>query len=396
MRVAINALSDINSGYGAGIYLIGLARALSRAAEVDLIILVGRGATRLLPEDLQRHACELSVPTCRSYLQIAHQSQICELLSRKEIDLYHLPNTLPLGRKSVPTVVTIHDLADIRVRKHGWLRTGYRWCVNWLASRSADHIITVSENSKRDIMDVLNIPEEKITVTFEGIDDRFRVMDQRECKERLHKLYDVGSDFVLAPGGLSRNKNLENLFLAFAELKSTEPQLSLVLTGYGAIKEMCRVRNCIARFGLADSVVLTGYVDQRAMPLFYGACKLVVYPSLYEGFGLPALEAMSAGVPLVVSNTSSLPEIVGDAGLFVDPRDPRSIAEGMKRLLNDQDLRTELVSRGLERARLFSWQKAAEKSVEVYQRVLSHASMSGCQAWRKRETRESSVGQTSR
>ncbi len=396
MRVAINALSDVNSRYGAGVYLVGLARALSQVAEVDLIILVGRGATCLLPEDLQSHACELSVPTWRSYLQIAYQSRICELLSRRRVDLYHLPNTLPLARKSIPTVITIHDLADLRVRKHGPLRKGYRWCVNWLAARRADHIITVSENSKRDVMEILNIPEGKITVTFEGIDDRFKVMDQAKCKELLHKLHGVSSDFILAPGGLSRNKNLENLFLAFAELKSTGPQLLLVLTGHGASKEMFRIRNCIARLDLGDSVVLTGYVDQRAMPLFYGASSLVVYPSLYEGFGLPALEAMSSGVPLVVSNTSSLPEIVGDAGLFVDPLDPRSIAEGMRRLLYDQDLRRVLVSRGLERARLFSWQKAAEKSIQVYQSVLNHASMSGCQTWRKRETRESPVSETFR
>ena len=366
MRVAINLITEITAKYGSHVDIIDLARELSRVETIDLILLVGRGQKSLLPEELQSNARELAVSASRSYLQFFSQKQIRDFLKREQVDIYHLPNTLPFLRKAVPTLVSIHDLAELRVRKYSLLRTGYRWLVNLVAAQCGDHVLTLSENSKRDIVELLKVPAHRITVTLAGVHNRFRVLDRAECKNRIRKVCDIDSDFLLAPGGLSRNKNVGNLLLAYAELRRSGIQIPLVLTGYANKEELTPIQQQIRELQLENSVFLTGYVDAADMPFFYGACSVAIYPSLYEGFGLPVVEAMASGVPLVVSNTSSLPEIVGDAAVVIDPRDPCAIADAIKCLVSDERLRQTLVARGLERAALFTWQKTAQKVAQVY------------------------------
>jgi glycosyltransferase involved in cell wall biosynthesis len=371
IRVAMNAITELTAKYGSHVYLMELARELTKVESIDLILLVGRGQKSLLPEELQPNAREIAVSASRSYLQLFYQKRIGDFLKREQIDVYHLPNTLPLFWKPIPTVVSIHDLADLRVRKYGLVRTAYRWLINYFSAHLADHVLTLSENSKRDLISLLRIPAERVTVTLAGVHPRFRVLDRAECKKHIQKIYAFDSDFLLAPGGLPRNKNVSNLLLAYAELRRTGIQLPLVVTGHAYKKELSPIQRQIRELHLEDSVVLTGYVDAGDMPFFYGACSLVIYPSLYEGFGLPVVESMASGAPLVVSNTSSLPEIVGNAAVVIDPRDPRGIADAVRLLLRDEQLRRTFVARGLERAALFTWQKAADKVVQVYRDVLS-------------------------
>lgn len=369
MKVAINAITELIPKYGSRVYLIELARALCKVEGIELLLLVGRKQKLLLPEELQPKVREVAVPTSRSYWQLFYQKRIRDLLLRESVDIYHLPNTLPLFWKPGPTVVSIHDLADLRVRKYGLIRTGYRWLLNYVSAKLADHVFTLSENSKNDLLKSLSISTEKVTVTYAGVDRRFRVRDRAECKDRIRNSHGIKSEFLLAPGGLSTNKNLGNLLLAFAELRKSRVELLLVLTGHGDKKENHWVRCQIKALELGDSVVLTGHLDPDEMPFFYGAASVVIYPSLYEGFGLPIVESMASGTALVVASTSSLPEIAGDAALFADPHDPAAIARAVRRLLYDEALRNALISRGLDRVCLFTWQKTAEKIVEVYQKV---------------------------
>ena len=366
VRVAINALTELSARYGSRVYLMGLARELLRADTIDLILLVGEGQTPNLPENLQPCAREIEGVAPRSFWQTFAQRRIQQALAKEKIDVYHLPNTLPLLRKSLPTVVTIHDLAELHLRKYGGLRTAYRSVVNYAAARAADRVLTVSENSKSDIVKLLGIAPEKVTVTHVGIDERFYVRERSECKHHVSHVHGIDRDFILAPGGLSRNKNVNNMLLAMARLRSNGIQIPLVLTGYGSKKQNGEIVRQVHRLGLQDLVVLTGYVDYDELPFLYGACALVLYPSWYEGFGLPAIESMASGAPLVASNTSSLPEVVGDAGLLVDPDDPVAIAEAVARLLCDEEMRLAKIERGLKRAELFRWGSIIEKTIQVY------------------------------
>jgi glycosyltransferase involved in cell wall biosynthesis len=373
LRVAINGVTELASRYGSRIYLMGLVQELARCESIELVLLVGKGMTGLLPEDLQPRAREIEGSASRSFLQIFCQAQIRAALVAERIDVYHVPNTLPLWRV-IPTVVTIHDLTELRVPKYSRVRTAYRSVVNYTAARWADRVVTVSENSKRDLCKSLGIPVEKIAVTYAGVSNAFRPRERAECRRHVRERYGIDTDFLLASGGLSRNKNVENLLSAVGMLRESGVRLPLVLTGFADRKENQTIHELIVRFGLSESVIVTGYVGDDGLPFLYGACAVVVYPSLYEGFGFPAVEAMASGAPLVASNTSSLPEVVGDAGILVDPRDPRAIADAVRQTLLNEDERHRRVCLGVKRAERFRWREVAAKTLQVYRAVARDAS----------------------
>lgn len=369
MRICINAVSDVGAPFGSGVYLVGLSRALSNVDCISLIILIGSNQSERLPKDLLKFAREVDVPAGRSYRQILYQRRIQEMLRREKVDVYHLPNSLPLLSKVCPTVISIHDLSDLRVRKYGIARTVYRTMVNYRSARLCDHVLTLSSNSKSDIASLLRVPKEKITVTFAGVDARFTLRDREQCKSFVRQKYGIEGDFVLAPGGFSRNKNIDNLLLSIVELKKLGADAQLVVTGHADQQEVKHVQDRARQLKLQDSIRLPGYVNREDLPFFYGGSSVVVYPSSYEGFGLPAVEAMASGVPLVAANTSSLPEVVGNAGLLVDVRSPAMIAGAVNQIQTDSALRSRLIGRGLDRAKLFSWSKVAERVVQVYEQV---------------------------
>lgn len=368
-RIAINAITEPAPKFGSRVYLWELAAALARIDGVDLALLVGQGQANEVPPMLRSCAREIPISTGRSYAQIFRQKRIGETLLRCKIDCYHLPNTIPLLGRRMPTVITIHDLVDVRVKKYGVLRTGYRFLVNFVAAHLAHRVLTVSENSKRDIVRLLRIPESKVTVIYNGVGEEFRPLDRQACKDYLASKYSITSDFLLAPGGLARNKNIPRLLAAMCLLKKTGRQESLVILGDTESSEFQHVAFSIRQSGLDGTVMVPGFVPREELPAFYNAASLVVYATLYEGFGLPVLEAMACGTPVVTSNTSSLPEIAGDAALLVDPRNPEEIASAVQRLLTDDTLRAELASRGLVHARQFSWKNTAEKTLEVFLEV---------------------------
>jgi glycosyltransferase involved in cell wall biosynthesis len=374
IRVAINALTELTPKFGSRVYLMNLTRELSKLPDVDPILLVGKRQVESLPSDLKRLAREIDIPHTRSYWQVLFQERICKFLRMESVDIYHLTNTLPLLRKMVPTVVTIHDLADLRVRKYGWLRTTYRFGANFSAARLADRILTVSENSKSDIVRLLRVSEAKVVVTYPGVDASFRQLDHDQSKRYLGATYPITNDFILAPGGVSRNKNVYGILRAFATLKESGVAQQLVFTGSGESDDYRAVCDEIHRLHLEKEVILTGHVPAVDLPAFYNACSLVVYPSLYEGFGLPAVEAMACGAPLVTSNVSSLPEVVADAGLLIDPRQTTSLVEAISLLLREHNLRNSLIERGVRRAQDFSWQATAEQTAQVYRDVLREES----------------------
>lgn len=362
VRIAVNG---ITAKFGSQVYLWELSSALAKIDGVELTLLVGNEKANDLPPSLLSRTLRLPIPSNRSYSQIFRQKPIREFLLRETINLYLVPNMPVLG-ETVPTVVTIHDLADLRIKKYGVLRTAYRTIVNLIAARRADHVLTVSESSKRDIVRLLRIPESKVTVVYNGVSKEFKPLDRKECKDFLASKYSITGNYLLAPGGLSRNKNIRGLLAAMRVLKERGASESLVLLGDKDDREFKYIIAELRQSGLDKSVALPGYVPREHLPAFYNAALLVVYPTLYEGFGFPVLEAMSCGTPVVTSNTSSLPEIAGEAALLVDPRNPEEIADAVQKLLADGPLRSVLSSRGLVHAQRFTWEKAAKETLKVF------------------------------
>ena len=363
VRIALNA---ITSKGGARVYLWQLASALATIDGVDVVLLVGSEEVSDIPPFLRSRVCKLPISSRRSYLQTFRQKPIREALLREKVDLYHIPNTMPLLRKPIPTVVTIHDMVELRVRKYGLLRTAYRYIINCIAAHLADHVLTVSESSKRDIVHFLRIPDSKVTVIYNGVSECFRPLDRRKCKNFLESKYSISGDFLLAPGGLSRNKNVPGLLASMRLLKERGRRESLVLLGDSNYREFKYVFSEVKQAELGRLVVFPGFVPEEDLPAFYNAASVVVYPTLYEGFGFPALEAMACGTPVVTSNNSSLPEVTGGAALLVNPRNPKEIADAVQLALSDELLHAELSSRGLLRARQFSWEKTARETLDVF------------------------------
>jgi glycosyltransferase involved in cell wall biosynthesis len=284
------------------------------------------------------------------------------------VDLFHATEHLLPRFSSVRTVFTLHDLIFLfHPETHKPLN---RWFLTLMMPRflrAADAVIAVSECTKRDAVRFYGIPEEKITVIYEGVNPRFRPASP-ETIAAVRARYGLPEHFILYVGTIEPRKNLTALLEAFHHLLATH-DLRLVIVGKkGWLYEGFFRR--LRELGLEDRVIFTGYVPDEDLPAIYSAADLFVFPSLYEGFGLPVLEAMACGTPVICSNTSSLPEVAGDAALLVDPTDVRALAGAMERALTDEHLRSELMAKGLERARWFTWEKAAAKTLEVYRGVL--------------------------
>lgn len=299
-------------------------------------------------------------------------------LKTKQIDLYHgvCNFELPI-RKVCPYVVTIHDLIPLFFpklvpKKHLIL---FRVLMGWVV-RIADKIITDSNSSKKDILDRFEIPEEKIQVIYLAHHAAYHpISDRNKIKSILEK-YHLNGKYLLFTGVLEPKKNLLRLIEAFHLLKTQinpDKDLKLVLVGgkgWGYVKTGENLSRLIEKRQLKGEVFFTGYVSEEDLPYLYNGAELFVFPSLYEGFGLPVLEAMACGTPVVTSKVSSLPEIVGEAGKLVDPYDPWNIAEGISEVLTNQTLRQSMIEKGLQRASLFSWQQTAAETLAVYRSVL--------------------------
>ena len=284
------------------------------------------------------------------------------------LDIFHAQHIVPPFLKC-KTVTTIPDIAYEHFpeafprRQRAWLKRLVRDSAN-----RADHIITVSEYSKRDIVQTYGIPEGKITVTYEGAGQEFRPGDKQKAREEISRRYGITGEFVLYLGRLQARKNLTRVVEAFAKVRRAGLPYKLVLAGrQDSLFEP--VLACIRELQMENDVLLPGFLPAEDVPLFYNAAEVFIYPSLSEGFGLPVVEAMACGVPVITSQGSSLEEVAGDAALLVDPLSDSSIASAMQRVLEDSALRRQLREAGLNRSKLFDFQKTALQTMDVYERL---------------------------
>ncbi len=290
-------------------------------------------------------------------------------------DLYHATDfVLPPMLPHTPTVLTVHDLSFERDPGSAVpsLLSFLRKVVP-ASARRASHIVADSHATARDLTDLYGIAPDKISTIHSGVHARFHVAaDSPDESARIRARYQLGdAPYVLAVGTMQPRKNHLGLVRAFAKLTSHSGQKANLVISGGKGWLYDNVADEVQRLGLSERVKFIGYADDADLPALYRAASVFAFPSLYEGFGLPLLEAMASGVPVVTSNVSSLPEVAGEVGLLINPHDVDALAAALDQALHDEVWRTQAIAAGLARARQFTWERAAEQLLDVYARTLN-------------------------
>jgi glycosyltransferase involved in cell wall biosynthesis len=288
-----------------------------------------------------------------------------------KLDLFHSPDfVLPPVSGRIPTLLTVHDLsfAHYPAVFPAPLIQYLNRVVPWSIGR-ATHILADSHSTKRDLMTLWQVPPEKITVLYCGVDARFKPVTDGKRLTAVRHQYSLGdSPYILSVGTIQPRKNYQMLIRAFKPVAEQQPHNLIFAGGKGWLYEEMMAE--VDRQGLNGRVHFIGFVDDNDLPALYSAASLLTFPSLYEGFGLPLLEAMACGVPVVSSNASSLPEVVGDSGLLLSPHDEAAWSQCMAELLADPVRRAHMVADGFRQARQFTWHKASRQLLTLYQELL--------------------------
>lgn len=396
MRIGIDFTPAIQQQAGIGRYTRELVRALSRLDSANRYVLfqASRGAkvpAGPWPDNFRVR----SIPLTDRWLAILWQRLRLPLTVETftgAVDIFHSPDfVLPPVRRA-RTVLTVHDLSFLTTPQTS--EPGLRAYLSGAVPRAvarADHILADSRSTKRDLVTHLNADPDRITVVHPGVDPRFRPLEEPAITE-FRARYGLDRPFGLSVGTLQPRKNYPTLIEAFARLRRGEarriegslakelaPRLAsplrktsdvelVIAGGRGWLYQ--EIFETVDRLRMGDRVRFLGLVRDEDLPALYNAAEVLAMPSLYEGFGLPVLEALACGTPVVTSDVSSLPEVAGDAALLVSPHDVEGISQALQRALNDQELRAVLRERGLIRAQQFTWQKAAETVLGIYQRLM--------------------------
>ena len=367
MRIGIDArkLHD----FGIGTYIRNLLRQLARMDHDTEFVLLSwpqdRQTLALLGDNFRPIAA-----TAPNY-SLSEQFKIPWALMRERVQLFHAPHYVLPRLVSCRSVVTIHDCIHLMFPQYlpSRLALAYARTSIKMASKRADRVLTVSESSKRDILRFVDVPADKIDVIYNAYDERFGVEPDEEDVIRVRERYQLHDEFVLYAGNVKPHKNLERLIEAFHIVRNRGlDHLKLVLIG-DEISKYAALRRAVHQHQLHKYVRFLGYLPEQTLAVMYRLAGVFVFPSLYEGFGLPPLEAMASGTPVVTSNVSSLPEVAGDAALLVDPYDPVAIADGIYTVLTDESVRGDLRRKGIARASQFSWEQSARRVREIYDEV---------------------------
>lgn len=294
-------------------------------------------------------------------------------------DVVHYPYfdpfflTLPVV-KAKPTIVTVHDLIPFKFPEYfpRGIRGEIKWFIQKLSLGGTKAIITDSLASQKDIAKFTGIDEEKISVIYLGVRSEFKVLKSRDTLQKVRGKYKLPQNFLLHVGDINYNKNIPSIIKAFSKASQKYSDIFLVLVGNGFVgnsSQLQELMDLISQLGLTDKVRLLGFIDLSDLVGVYNLAQVYLQPSFAEGFGLPVLEAMACGCPTVVSNTSSLPEIVGNAVIQVNPYNIEEIASGIVKALNDDSLRRELIEKGIRQAKSFSWEKTAKETLRIYKSI---------------------------
>lgn len=374
MRIGISTSVIQRGKSGVGQYVFALLRGLLAAHHQHKFVLF------VLEEDIPLFAFakekaeivavpERFRPPVRNILW--HQTTLPKLARRLRLDVLHIPSyRRMLWRKPCPLVATIHDLAPFRLAgKYDWKRMFYGRIVARRLARRQDRIIAVSEYTAADIMKFFGLPRERISVIHNGLDhERFQPGSREQAKSGVAERFGLKRPFFLYVSRLEHpGKNHLRLIAAFEDFKSsTQSDWQLAFAG-GDWHGAERIHEAIGKSKFASEIRSLGFVPDEQLPELYRAADVFVYPSLYEGFGLPPIEAMACGCPVICSTRGALGEVIGDAAAIVEPEDVHSIAEQLRLLAGVERVRERMRSVGIEHARKFDWNRAAEETLKVYE-----------------------------
>jgi glycosyltransferase involved in cell wall biosynthesis len=354
---------------GIGRYVVNLAGTLKQTApDLDLALLrdPSTAAQRLTLPDLPALNCAVSP------FALAQQWRVRSILRDARAALYHSAYYLMPYAPGAPSVVTCYDLIPLIYPQYftATQRLIFR-TAHWLALRTARVTLAISEATKNDLVRYFRIDPRRIVVTPLAADVHFQPPSRAEV-DRVRQQYALPARYVLYFGSNKPHKNVSRLVQAFAKsgVRDQESEIELVIAGHW-VQRYRQAQELVEELNLKDRVRFVGPVKDADLPALYGGAELFVFPSEYEGFGLPVLEAMACGAPVVCSNRSSLPEVAGDAALLCDPRDVEALAHTIEQALTDRDLRATLQQRGLARAAQFSWEQTAQQTRQIYQAILA-------------------------
>jgi glycosyltransferase involved in cell wall biosynthesis len=362
--------------FGVGTYIRNVVRTLAHLDRESKYFLVGSPAKvaecGALPPNFHAVALDGRDDTLKGNLAFR------AIVQRLECDLVHIPHLFWMPRGlGCPYVLTVHDLLEHMYgsRDLSSLRRNMHFFLTRRVLRKAARVIAVSQFTKNEIEKLLAIPNARIEVVYNAIDERFLRGHSTEAdRELIAQRYLVNYPFILYAGAIRPHKNVVRIIEAFSALKSElqkeqqYPDLKLIIIG-DDLSSHPRLRRTVVRGCVQNDVRFLGFVPIEVLRIFYDVAKVFVFPSLYEGFGLPPLEAMAHGTPVVTSNTSSLPEVAGNAALLVNPENVFEIRRGLQRALLDVPLRERMKQRGYEQAQRFSWTSSVSRILEIYREV---------------------------
>lgn len=294
-------------------------------------------------------------------------------------DLLHIPFIFDIYYVSIPddikTIVTLYDIIPLLFPgKYFQNEKAETWYKQRLEqAKKAAKIITISKSSKKDIEKILKIPSDRIEVIYGGVDENYKVVEKKETLNVLKK-YKINKPYILTVSTHSFHKNTSKIFEVFKEyiISEKNEEMSLVVVGKLAISEEKDWKNQLKKMEIEKRVILTNFVKDREMPALYSGAEVFLFPSLYEGLGLPVLEAFACGTPVITSNVSSLPEVGGDAAVYINPKDSKDIRTSLVKVLKNENLKSQMIKNGFKQARKFSWSRAAEQTLDVYKEVLGN------------------------
>ena len=362
--------------FGVGTYIRNVVRTLYRLDHQNEYFLIGPAAKvqeiGVLPHNFQ------TIPAAAPERTVGGYREFRSALKRLNCDLVHIPNLFSVPRfLPCPYVMTVHDMLEhmSRARQQSGFWGTWHMQMTKRVLRGAARIFAVSNFTRTEIEKLFGIPPERIEVVYNAIDERFlRGHASPADRELIAQRYQVTYPFLLYAGRISPHKNVVRMIEAFSALKAelekeqAYPDLKLIIIG-DDLSGNPDLRRTVVRSGVQNDVRFLGFIPIEVLRIFYDSAKIFVFPSLYEGFGLPPLEAMAHGTPVVTSNVSSLPEVVGNAAVLVNPENVFEIMRALHRVLMDQPLRERMKERGYQQATKFSWESSVRRVLDVYEQV---------------------------
>ncbi|MHC6181309.1 glycosyltransferase family 4 protein [Clostridium sp. JNZ X4-2] len=372
MKIGIDGrAAKLYRGTGIGTYTYQLINCLNNIDNINSYLL-------FMPKSFKNDIClkknfTLNTISPQSKASFWEEINIPNKIKCSKIELYHVPQNgvgLPAD-KNCKFVITLHDVIPYKMPEtvsSRYLKIFSEYIPEIIPN--CDGIITVSDFSKKDIMKAFNFPEDKIYVTHLASEEIYKPLDKNISKYIAKRYYSITGDYILYVGGFSPRKNILGLIESFNRLISLyKKPIKLVIAGtkgksYSTYSERTETLN------ISDKVIFPGFISMEHLPFIYNAAKLFVYPSFYEGFGLPPIEAMACGIPVITSDTTSLPEVVGDGALLIDPEDQNKLCEAMLNVLSDDNLKKRLISAGIQRISKLSWRKTASDTISIYNKII--------------------------